>query len=787
MGSPISAQKNTYTVSGYVTDEATGEKLQGATVYALRFNVGIAANQYGFYSLTLPSDSVSIVFSFVGYQSKKISLLLNQNKRVNIALLLEAREQTVEISAERGISERVEMGTISIPVTQIQKMPTLLGEADVLKAIQLLPGVQSGVEGTSGMYVRGGGPDQNLILLDGAPVYNVSHAIGFFSVFNADAIQHVELIKGGFPARYGGRLSSVLDISMKEGNLKQAQVDGALGLVASHITLQAPIIKDKMSFLVAGRRTYIDALLKPYYAVKNADKSNTYTPFYHFYDLNAKWNYIISPKDRLYLSAYRGKDNLVNTFLTKQSGAATGNESGERSNMGYLTWQNLTSTLRWNHLFSHKLFMNAMAYYTRYDVENTAKQSVTKVTNGVSDINTSALSYKAGIQDWSMRIDLDYIPNPAHQIKIGAWQTWHRYRPGVSVLRQQDATSNIDSLLTPNFGEIHNSEFASYIEDEWTLNNQLRANIGLHYAGTRVQRKSYFSLQPRLSIRYKLGKSAIKASLVTMQQNIHLLGAGAVGIPIDMWLPVTKQVLPQKSWQASIGFARDIRKKGLEFSAEIYYKDMTNLLEFKEGTSFVSDFDKNWEDKVTQGKGESYGLELFLQKKTGKTTGWIGYTLAWNNRQFDAINNGAVFPYRYDRRHDVAIVAQHELGKRIDIAGNWVYATGNAITMPISTFRSPHEGSTPWRNWPYDYPTSTEYSSTNGLRLPSYHRLDLSLNFHRDTNWGKRTLSVGAYNAYSRNNPVYVFLDKKDKGGQQYKAVGLFPIIPHINYQFSIK
>jgi hypothetical protein len=779
---PVFSQKNMFTISGYVTDAASGERLQGATIYAPKYHAGTTANQYGFYSLSLVADSVYLQASFVGYKSQRIGILLNQNRSIQIALELDSNGQTVEISGDRGISDRVQMGAISIPVSQIQKLPTLLGEADVLKAIQLLPGVQSGVEGTSGMYVRGGGPDQNLILLDGAPVYNVSHAIGFFSVFNADAIQYVELIKGGFPARYGGRLSSVLDISMKEGNMKETHVDGAIGLVASHLTVQGPLIKNKMSFLVAGRRTYIDALLKPYYALKNANKTSAFTPSYHFYDLNAKLNYILSSKDHLYLSAYRGKDNLVNSFVNKTTETST----EKRTNEGYLEWQNLTSTLRWNHLFSPKLFMNAMTYFTQYDVENAVKQSVTtKSTEGKEATSISALSYQAGIRDWSVRVDVDYVPNPRHNIKIGGWQTWHRYRPGVSVLHQQDAQSNVDSLLTPNVSEINNSELASYVEDEWAINTRLKVNMGLHYAGTVVEGKSYFSLQPRFSMRYKMGDIALKASFVTMQQNIHLLGAGAVGIPIDMWLPVTRNILPQKSWQAAIGFSKDFSSKGLEFSIEAYYKPMRNLLEFKEGTSFISDFEKKWEDKVTQGNGEAYGIEFFLQKKIGRTTGWIGYTLAWNYRKFEAINEGKTYPYRYDRRHDIAVVVQHELRSNIDVAGNWVYATGNAITLPISTYRYPGEGSTPWRNSSYDYNTVTEYSNTNGLRLPSYHRLDLSFNFHRDMDWGKRTLSVGAYNAYSRNNPVYVFLEKNDYGGQQYKAVGLFPIIPHINYQFS--
>lgn len=758
-----------YTISGYIEDASSGEKLIGANVYDARTLSGTTTNAYGFFSLTLPSDSVALTASFIGYQPFTKNLLLDTDLEQSISLssnvLLEAFEVKASEKIEK-IQERSQMSSVSIPINQIKSMPVLLGEVDVLKALQLLPGVQGGTEGSSGLYVRGGGPDQNLVLLDGVPVYNVSHLFGFFSVFNADALNHVELVKGGFPARYGGRLSSVVDIRMKEGDMKKLTGSFSIGLISSKFTLEGPIVKDKTSFIVSGRRTYIDLLLRP---IIKAQGDGEYGGYF-FYDLNAKINHRFSDKDRLYLSAYTGDDDF---YFRYNENINNRNESFK----GDIGWGNITAVLRWNHLFSQKLFSNATLTYSRYRLQTTSEYEDI-FPDGNRDY--SLAKYFSGIRDWSGKIDFDYIPSPNHYIKFGVGAIQHLFKPTANEYKtEEEGISALDTLINDSF--INAVELSAYIEDDVKIGARLKANIGVHAASFLVGDKSYFSVQPRISARFLLHPDwSLKASYANMTQYIHLLtNSSALSLPSDIWVPVTEKVKPQTSQQIAAGVAHSLNDN-FEISVEGYYKTMKNLISYKEGANYGGGF-QGWEDKVDSGEGEAYGVEFLVQKKAGKTTGFLGYTLAWSNRQFKDINFGEPFPYKFDRRHDIAISIAHRLSKRVELSGNWVYGTGNAVSLPLAEYvTEPHPGHDLFGNI---YGGSVQYyGNRNSFRMASYHRLDLGVSFIKKKKRGERRWNFGAYNAYNRKNPFFMFSTTDNQGNKVFKQATIFPVLPSISY-----
>nr|WKN35849.1 TonB-dependent receptor [Tunicatimonas sp. TK19036] len=770
LGSTTKSLSQKYTVSGYVKDQTNGESLIGANVFDQQSLSGTSSNTYGFYSLTLPSDSITLLYSFVGYQPRVVKLLLSQDTTINIELSEGELLDEVIISAAEAekIQEISQMSAISVPIEQVKSLPAFLGEVDVLKTLQLLPGVQSGNEGTSGLYVRGGGPDQNLILLDGVPVYNASHLFGFFSVFNADAINNVQLIKGGFPARYGGRLSSVIDISMKEGNTKKFQGEGSIGIVASKLTLEGPIVNDKTSFIISGRRTYIDLLARP---LIKAQTDGDETVGYYFYDLNAKVNHRFSDRDRLFLSAYLGDDRFFARYGYKdvQNGVTLRDEDEAG-----LQWGNLTSALRWNHMFTPKLFSNATLTYSRYrfDINNEYRYEYLDDSTNSKLVDSGFAKYLSGIEDYAAKIDFDYIPSPNHFIRFGVNATRHTFKPGALNIQYEDELSDesLDVLLGSQ--ETQATEFAAYVEDDIELSNRLKVNAGIHFSGFRVNGETYTSIQPRIAGRYLVNESlSLKASYVQMAQFIHLLTNSGIGLPTDLWVPATDRVRPQRSQQVAIGSAYNW-KNAYEISLEGYYKTMNNLIEYREGASFI-DVNQNWQDKVTVGDGQSYGAELLIQKKQGRTTGWLGYTLSWTNRQFDELNFGKQFPYKYDRRHDLGLAVVHNWKERVDVSFTWVYGTGNAITLPTETY----------------FPNTYYYGDRNSYRMKAYHRLDASITFKKKKRWGERAWVFGVYNAYSRKNPFYIYLDESQNwdgsGENKFRQVSLFPIIPSISYRFS--
>ncbi len=769
----ISAQK--FTISGYITDSESGEPLIAANVFAPQLAAGAVSNTYGFYSLTLERrDSLRLVFSYIGYQPQDTTVALAANNALHIALQPFIELATVEVKADRGerIEERTQMGRMEVPVEQIKRIPALLGEVDVLKSLQLLPGVQSGGEGQNGLYVRGGSPDQNLVLLDGVPVYNVSHVLGIFSVFNADAIKNVTLTKGGFPARYGGRLSSVLEINMKEGNTKAFHGEGSVGLISSKLTLEGPIIKDKTSFLISARRTYADLIFRPIIKATQPPGENFDLALY-FYDLNAKIQHKFNDRHRLYISAYSGSDVFKSTFRFDTDAFSGG-----------IDWGNIISAARWNWQITPRLFANTTLTYSRYRIDILSDQE-SRFNNQEEKFSAK---YFSGIEDLGGKIDFDFIPSPDHYIRFGGGVTNHAYSPGALSLRSRIGTIvDLDTLIGSN--RAFSTEYFLYAEDDFSL-GALKINAGLHASAFDVQGKFYTSLQPRLGLRYLMNNNlALKAGFSTMAQYINLLTSEALSLPTDLWVPSTRRILPQQSWQVAAGLARTIRDE-FEFSIEGYYKKMDNVISFKEGASFLFGLDNDWQDKVTQGTGESYGLELFLQKKIGKTTGWIGYTLSWNWRQFDDINGGKRYPFRYDRRHDISFVINHDFGKRFGLSAAWVYGTGNAVTL--NTFR---------------YPVQVYYSSSNGqeyswytdvesggqrnaFRMSDYHRLDVSFEIRQlrpKSKWESKWV-IGAYNVYWRRNPYYITTGTKIENGVErrvFREISILPFVPSLSYQFK--
>ncbi len=777
------------TISGYLYDLESGEKLIGANIYVSALEAGTTSNVYGFYSLTIPTGVYTLRISYIGYETQFVEVALNADVEMNIGLDAAGEELAeIEVVADRT-EESVEssrMGTVAMPVAQIKALPALLGEVDVLKAMQLLPGVQSGSEGSSGLYVRGGGPDQNLILLDGAPVYNASHLFGFFSVFNADAIRNVQLVKGGFPARYGGRLSSVLDINMKEGNLNEFHGEGSISVVASKLSLEGPIKKGKTSFIVSGRRTYLDLLIRPIIA-RQSDSDDT--GGYYFYDLNTKVNHIFSNKHRLFFSLYGGNDRFYFRFSDEFE---TSSLREENKSSGGLKWGNVTSTLRWNWLINNTLFANTTLLASNYRFLIQAEEETRTTTGTETEIDRFLLKYNSGIRDYSAKVDLDWIPSPDHYVKMGIATTRHRFSPGAFQAKiEEENVVDLDTLITPS-GTIYAQESSVYLEDDVKIGRRVKVNVGVHTSMFNVEGKSYASLEPRISGRFLLNsRSSIKLSGVRMTQYLHLLSNSGVGLPTDLWLPSTKRVKPQESYQFAAGYSRMFGEKDYNVTIEGYYKSMRNLIEYEEGANFLS-LNEDWQDNIEIGKGNSYGIEFLVRKNTGSSTGWIGYTLSRSEREFENLNFGNPFPYRYDRRHDISVVYNQKWTENRDFSITWVFGTGSALTLPVGAFIAPADG----------IPNLLDgggirsvdlLEERNSFRMANYHRLDAALNFRKEKRRGERVFTIGVYNTYNRRNPFFVNfgdVSEVDASGNiteraVLRQVSLFPIIPSLTFRRS--
>jgi len=778
----VSAQK--IRISGYIKDAETGEKLIGATLYEKNTKQVAISNDYGFYSLSIPKRQTYVFeVSYIGYKTNIRELSITKNQNLNFKLTSDNNLEEVIITAskEKPIEKRTEMSRISIPVQQMKSLPAIGGESDIIKSLQLMPGIQSGSEGMSQLFVRGGSADQNLILLDDVPMYYVSHLGGFVSTFNTDAISKVEAIKGGFPAKYGNRLSSIINIRMKEGNLNKFEGNAMLGMIASKISIEAPIKKDTTSYIISYRRLLYDLISMAGSSISSKGKS---IQGYHFYDFNAKINHHFSDKNHLYLSTYLGDDK--NYYKTKDK------DGGLDQNIERVRWGNRLVALRWNHLFSQKLFSNTTLAYTRYRFMYENERIVT-----FDDVvNESNNQFKSGISDLSAKIDFEYYANPNYQLKFGANATDHSFSPGVYSYQFKNPEETQDTLVANQ--RLKAKEMAVYTENQIQL-GRLSLNLGFRYNLYRVDNENFHSFEPRLLGNLLLTNDlSLKASYAKMQQSIHLLTTSGTGMPIDLWVPATKRVIPEKSQQLALGIAKTFNKK-YEFSVETYYKKMENLTTYKEGVSYANP-NKDWQDKVEiDGKGLSYGIELLLQKKQGKTTGWLGYTWSKSTRQFENVNFGKIYPFRYDRRHDISLVANHRLTDNIDISATWVFGTGNAITLATSKYQlintptdSPITSNNPWNS---NYSEVRYYSGKNAFRMRAFHKLDLGIRFHKKKKHGTQTWNFSIYNAYNRQNPYYYFyLLEVDEGTNpnnyenyhlKLKQQSLFPIVPSVSYSFK--
>lgn len=779
----ISFAQNKATISGYLKDKDTYETLIGASVYLKESLVGTSSNNYGFFSLTADTGKYTLVISYAGYKTQEMPIHLTKNIPLNIDLeynTIEINEFVVDDTRNNQNYESTKMGQIELKVEDIKKIPALLGEVDVLKTIQLLPGVKSSGEGNSGFYVRGGGPDQNLILLDNTVVYNASHLFGFFSIFNSDAIKNVTLVKGGMPANYGGRLSSVLDITMKEGNMKKIHGEGGIGVIASRFTLEGPIVKEKLSFLVSARRTYADLFIPAFVPPQQRGTG------YYFYDINAKMNWQIGKKDRLFLSGYFGQD--VFNFKSANSDLQIS-----------IPWGNAMAALRWNHQFGSKVFMNTTFSFTNYDFATTASSS------------SFGISLSSGIRDFGLKSTIDWIPNPNNNLKFGAEYTFHTFIPNSASARFGDSTQ-----FNPQKQELYSHDFSIFALDEFNLGKRVRINLGgrfnyyqqfgpfdrfvkndldvitdtIHY-GILDEVAAYARFEPRFAIRVKVSKnSSIKAAYTLNYQNMHLANLATVSLPTDVWLPSTSKIKPQEAHQVNLGYFHNLFDNRLEISVEGYYKHMFNVVEYRDNTSFSQLISDNPDNVLTSGQGRSFGVELFvrggvefkIKGHTQKMSGWVGYTLAWTQRfGFDKnlIHYDGDFYYpRYDRRHDISLVFSWEIGKRWTVSTVFVYSTGNALAVPSSFYMIGNN------LVPY-------FQDRDNYRMEPYHRLDIGATYllHKGKKW-EHSLNVSVYNVYSRQNPFFVFFDLKSDAATNSvqftgKQISLFPIIPSITWNFK--
>ena len=765
-------------LSGYLEDLETGESLIGANVLIKELNIGCSTNNYGFFSLTIPKGEYTIICSYIGYDNINKKIIINKDKSEKFKLSpssFQIDEVTISTKKEDYNIKSSDLGNVELEVKKLEKLPVLMGEKDILKTLQLLPGVQSGSEGSSGFYVRGGGPDQNLILLDEGTIYNASHLFGFFSVFNSDAINDINLIKGSMPANYGGRLSSVLDINMKDGNKKRFSGRGGIGLISSKLTLEGPIKKDTSSFIVSARRTYIDILTKPY-----LDTTEYAGNGYFFYDLTSKFNYRFSNKDQIFISGYFGKD--VFTFNSPDWGF----------NMK-IPWGNSTGSIRWNHVFSNKLFMNSSLIFSNYKFEFSATQNV-------EGNNLYQSRLYSGIRDWNFKQDFNYYLNPRHTLKFGINNTYHIFSPS-------NFDASLDSLdISTNDIRYYAHEGAIYINDEFNLNERILINAGIrlstftHFGpferyikdgsnnlgalstdstinyNSWEPIKTYYGFEPRFSSRYLINeKSSLKFGFNQNYQYIHLTSLSSSSLPTDVWIPSSSIIKPLIGRQYSVGYYRNFNNNKYEFSIEGYYKNMENLIEYKEnyipGTSIGTD---NVDNNLVSGDGQSYGFELFFSKNIGNLSGWIGYTWSKTTRKFNELNKGLEFYSKYDRTHDLSIVTNYQISKRLNFSTVFVYATGNTLTLPESAFL-------------IDGDLILEWGERNSHRMEPYHRLDIALTLDgkKKGNY-QSSWSFSIYNVYNRQNPYFIYFDVNDDNfGLTAKQVSLFPIIPSISWNFK--
>ncbi len=771
-------------VYGTIQDIKTGEAIVGATVYNQSTKQVSISNRYGHFNMQINSGKCQLAFSSIGYQTDTASLQLIQDTILNIRLNAITFEIAgVQVSAQRSLGNVYDsqVGSHRITAREIERMPSFLGEADAIKTLQMLPGVQGGVEGSSALIVRGGSPDQNLMLIDGVPVFNATHLFGFFSVFPPEAINSVDFYKGGFPARYGGRLSSVVDVTMKEGNMKHITGDVSIGTMSSKLLLEGPIVKDKGAFLFSVRRTYFDLLFSPIYKqqfTSNEDGSLGY----HFYDITAKASYALSPKDKLLISTYTGRDKLYNSYEEKFSEYSS---SSNKSDVGLL-WGNFTSALRWNRIHTPLLSSNLSLNYGQFRY-NSFTNYIYK-EDGVEEPRKTNLDFNSNVKELSLRLECDWMINAKHKLKFGGNVSSQNFLPTHQFYQSDLEDVNNEAVRYEALEASLFNEWHFEPTQRWKVNAGIRASI-YHTSG-----ESYYAIQPRFSSRYLLNKNhSIKVSYSRMYQPIHMLTTGSMGFPSDIWVPATEKLKPQYSNQVSIGHYAKI-KGTFDFSAEAFYKRMYNQIHCSESMNLASTLSSFEENIEVGGRGRSYGAEFLLRKTRGKTTGWVAYTLAWNKRQFDSVNQGEWFYYQYDRRHDFKTTIQHDFSEKYQLSANWTLASGYPFSIPLVSYQG-YPNFMP--DHVYDYLTGSEnygvdyinyVENLNNARAKLYHRLDIAFNVVTERKNGKQIWTFGLYNAYSRKNALmYKFEYGKDDNVMRLKEVSMFPIMPFVTYRYQFK
>lgn len=791
---PVTAAAKNSTVSGYVVDAQTGERLIGATVMDARSGMGTVTNVNGFYSLTIPADSVRLQASYVGYDALMCpSFVLRADTLVELSLASTNVLAEVVVEGSHSVSgvQSVQMSAVEVPISQIKGIPAIGGEVDVLKAIQLLPGVQSGSEGSAGLYVRGGGPDENLIMLDGVPLYSVNHMLGFFSVFNADAIKNVTLYEGNFPARYGGRLSSIIDVRQKDGDAYGYHGNLTLGPVASKLSVEGPIYWDKDSwrqlrdnepvkaqttFNISARRTLYDLFLAPIVAAFTSAETagqDVATGGYYFYDLNAKLTHVFSENDKLSASFYMGDDVIYASMMVRPSASYA---TSAKMNMRY-NWGNLFAAANYEHRFNGRLYNTTQVSYTRYKYNLTAGMDMSETSMG-QRIDMS-LGYNSYIMDLLCQTNFEWRPSTQHEVHFGASYTYHIFKPQIGRYAAsssfEDEEFKMDTTISIG-GTNLTHEANVYIEDTYTPCHWFRMNVGLHAALYHTDGTNYPSLEPRLGLRFLPHKDvAIKMSYAYMSQYVHMLSNSSVSLPTDLWVPVTSTIPPMRSMQAAAGLTYNVCNQ-VELSVEGYYKRMINLLEYKDGASYMSG--QNWQTQVCVGDGWSYGVQFLAQRKVGRVTGWIGYTWSRTMRQFNRpgqeINFGKLFHAKYDREHDLSVTLQYQINRIWEVAATFVYGTGTRGTLGLQKY-----------DMYMDFPGQTvEYvEERNNFKMPDYHRLDVGATCHipdrKHANW-EHVLNLSVYNAYCNFNPFLVYPQ-----GNKLMKLSLFPILPSLSYTFK--
>jgi hypothetical protein len=777
---PYAGLDENYTISGIVYDSLSGEKLIFANIFEHDQQIGVPSNHYGYYSLTIAPGEYILRYRYLGYNEKFHRISLVADTIIDVGLKPNTLLHEIVIR-DKLPSDKIDLSDkIELPLDKMHSLTGLAGETDLLHTAQLLPGIVTGADGFGGLHIRGGSPDQNMILLDGAPIYNVGHALGVYSIFNPVIISKAQLIKGPFPARYGGRLSSILDVRTKEGNNRFWEGSGGISALAGRLTVEGPIAKEKSSIMLSFRRTLLDPWIKEFTNYQNEQNGNDGSANYYFYDFNGKLNFHLGERHHMFLSVYNGADKFETRLISADESGATSIE--ELSNDVW-DWGNTMASFRWNMILGKKLFVNWTSNASRFQFQLFNYDRRAELLNGEQEnLYYNASLYNSEIEDIASKLDLEVQFTPSYQLNTGLKYIRHQFSPGLLPVTRSDRLFSDDQLLgisdlqnLLDLPQITGNEMAIFVDNKFDLGSSFHADFGMHASAIQTTNETYLSLQPRLAIELWFGKSAIfTGSFAKMQQYLHLLSDSGFGLPSDVWLPSTDNLKPEESWQATAGL-NFLPGNNWNIGFEGYYKQMDNIITYSDEGEIPIASSNDWESEIPVGEGTAYGIESGITRKAGRTTGWINYTLSWAKRKFSSINDGNEFFARYDRRHNLKIGMVFRINENSEFTFNWNYGTGNRVTLVDQIFRL------------NDSTLVVNYEDRNNGFLPKYHRLDLSFNLYNKYKWGQQKLSIGLYNAYNRKNPIYIDVDRNDADIQQFvtKSVSIFPVIPSISYNLS--